>query len=261
MGIFGGSVGLRDPTQKLSLHQLLYIFGINGVGGLVISGGINFAIAYGMYLNASEPIWLFQLPTTLLGDAGVTTILQSIITWFITLLLVKGDLRSGGVAPIGFVKEPTNRLVRWLMFLPADDNSNQQERPSPTTRVDSSQQQGRASVFLSLLAFVRDQALRGFLFSIPFFAIMIGPTVGILLSHGIPSGGDWVYPRTWAPQIFKLLYGGILGMFMSPVFVLFWTVRCGWACQRGDSTYGERWIRKDQEEEPELAVVRSDETA
>lgn len=48
MGLFGGGGGPQDPTQKLSPHQLLYIFGVNGMGGLVISGGINFAIAYGV---------------------------------------------------------------------------------------------------------------------------------------------------------------------------------------------------------------------
>ncbi|KAH7025738.1 uncharacterized protein B0I36DRAFT_365409 [Microdochium trichocladiopsis] len=233
MGIFGGG-GPRDPTEKLSVHQLLYIFVINGLGGFIISGGINFAVAYGMYARTTEPIWLFQLPTTLLGDAGVTTILQSIITWLITVLMVNGDLRSGGVAPIGFVKQPKNRLIRWFMFLDPEDSA-------PVTKVETGKEEGCLSVLVSRFSFIRDQALRGFIFSIPFFAVMVGPTVGILISHGTRSGGDFVYPQIWTPQIFKLLYGGILGLFMSPLYVLFWTVRCGWAMQRGETHYGETW--------------------
>jgi len=244
MGIFGSSSGPRDPTQRLSTHQLLYIFVINGLGGLIISGGINFAVAYGMYARTTEPIWLFQLPTTLLGDAGVTTIIQSIITWLITVLMVNGDLRSGGVAPIGFVKVPENRFVRWFMFLNSDNSSI-----SATMSTEGeSRKQGWQSVLVSRISFIRDQALRGFIFSIPFFLVRVGPTVGILISHGTRSGGDWVYPQTWTPQIFKLLYGGILGLFMSPLYVLFWTIRCGWAVQRGDSHYGEKW--RTQESTP-----------
>lgn len=38
----------RVPSSKLTGHQLLYIAGSHGVGAFVLSGGINFAIAYGM---------------------------------------------------------------------------------------------------------------------------------------------------------------------------------------------------------------------
>lgn len=37
----------RTPSGKFTTHQLLYVFGSHGVGAFVISGGINFAIAYG----------------------------------------------------------------------------------------------------------------------------------------------------------------------------------------------------------------------
>lgn len=38
---------MRTPSPKFTAHQLLYIFGSHGVGAFVISGGINFAVAYG----------------------------------------------------------------------------------------------------------------------------------------------------------------------------------------------------------------------
>lgn len=37
----------RTPSPKFTTHQLLYVFGSHGVGAFVISGGINFAVAYG----------------------------------------------------------------------------------------------------------------------------------------------------------------------------------------------------------------------
>lgn len=47
----------RAPSSYLTLHQFLYIAGSHGIGALVISGGINFALAYGS--SASPSIcWL-----------------------------------------------------------------------------------------------------------------------------------------------------------------------------------------------------------
>lgn len=37
----------QSPSSKLTAHQAFYLFGLDGVGAFVISGGINFAIAYG----------------------------------------------------------------------------------------------------------------------------------------------------------------------------------------------------------------------
>lgn len=37
----------RVPSSHLTLHQFLYIAGSHGIGALIISGGINFALAYG----------------------------------------------------------------------------------------------------------------------------------------------------------------------------------------------------------------------
>jgi hypothetical protein len=35
------------PTTAMTGHQLYYVFGLDGVGAMFLSGGINFAIAYG----------------------------------------------------------------------------------------------------------------------------------------------------------------------------------------------------------------------
>ena len=41
-------VDVRAPSQRLTGYQKFYIFGLDGIGAFVLSGGINFAIAYGM---------------------------------------------------------------------------------------------------------------------------------------------------------------------------------------------------------------------
>lgn len=39
----------RVPSSKLTFHQFLYLAGSHGIGAMIISGGINFAVAYGEF--------------------------------------------------------------------------------------------------------------------------------------------------------------------------------------------------------------------
>ena len=39
---------LQRPTEKMTGYQFFYIFVLDGIGAMVLSGGINFAIAYGV---------------------------------------------------------------------------------------------------------------------------------------------------------------------------------------------------------------------
>lgn len=41
-------VGLLAPSTQFTTHQLFYVFGIDGIGAMILSGGINFGIACGM---------------------------------------------------------------------------------------------------------------------------------------------------------------------------------------------------------------------
>lgn len=36
-----------EPTTRFSGRQIFYIFGLDGLGAMALSGGVNFAIAYG----------------------------------------------------------------------------------------------------------------------------------------------------------------------------------------------------------------------
>ncbi|KAK8070190.1 hypothetical protein PG994_006806 [Apiospora phragmitis] len=222
-------VGFQEPSTKLTGYQIFYIFGLDGVGAFILSGGINFAIAYAMYTTQhytpSNMIRLFQLPNTLAGDMAVTIFIQCIITWLVELILVNRDLKSGGVQAIGFLPEPTSRLVRWYMFL---------------DRTEDTHEVGGLKHWASFLA---SQVLRALISTVPCFVLLFGPSIGFLTLVGtpIPWGPvqDWTYATKWAPQVFKLLLGGVLSLLTGPAFAAFWLVRCGWALKKNEARYGQ----------------------
>ncbi|KAK8044119.1 hypothetical protein PG993_004143 [Apiospora rasikravindrae] len=222
--------GFQEPSTKLTGYQIFYLFGLDGVGAFILSGGINFAIAYAMYTTQhytpDNIIRLFQLPNTLAGDMAVTIFIQCIITWLVELILVNRDLKSGGVQAIGFVPEPTNRLVRWYMFL---------DRTEGDTHA--------VGGFRHWLSFLGSQVMRALISVVPCFVLLFGPSIGFLTLVGTPipwgTAQDWVYATKWAPQIFKLLLGGVLSLLTGPAFAAFWLVRCGWALKKNEERYGQ----------------------
>ena len=45
-----------QPSRRFTAHQKFYLFGLDGVGGMAISAGINFAIAYGENFTHCEDV-------------------------------------------------------------------------------------------------------------------------------------------------------------------------------------------------------------
>ncbi|KAF6832992.1 hypothetical protein CMUS01_06713 [Colletotrichum musicola] len=220
-----GTTREKEPTDRFTAHQIFYVFGPHGIGAMVLSGGINFAIAYGMYTTQdtkTHPIRLFQLPNTLAGDAVVTLVIQTLMTWFIELALVGRDLRTGGVRPIGSVREPIRPWLRSLMLLPPLPPS----KPPPRPR--------RRGAYLA------DQLVRaGLIFVVTFFLLWL-PAVGILTAIGERKAGgdwDWYFQRQWAPEIFKGVFGGVLALLTTPIMASFWLVREGWRLKRGGARH------------------------
>jgi hypothetical protein len=168
--------------------------------------------------GADSPIRLFQFPNTLAGDTAVTIFVQFLITWIIESILVNVDLRKGGVQPIGFIPEPRWKLLRWYMFL---------DRQEQTCNVRSVKH---------WLEFLFSQAIRALLLAAVFFPVIFGISVGFLVLVGRREGGDWdwYYSAMWAPEVFKLVQGALLGLLFTPPMVLFWLARCGWALRRNE---------------------------
>ncbi|KAI3333717.1 hypothetical protein F4824DRAFT_512864, partial [Ustulina deusta] len=209
----------RPPSDHFTLHQIFYIFVIDGIFAAVVSGGINFAIAYALYHDRGtkkSPIRLFQFPNTLAGDTAVTIFIQFLTTWVIESILVNHDLKKGGVQPIGFIAEPKWRYLRWFVFL---------DRDRQTYEVRS---------IKHWLWFLFSQIIRSLILAAVFFPFIFGASVGFLTLFGRHEQGDWYYSAKWAPEIFKLVQGAVLGLLFTPLIVIFWLARCGWALQSQD---------------------------
>lgn len=41
--------GRLKPSLQFTGHQLFYVFGLDGIGAMALSGGVNFALAYGEF--------------------------------------------------------------------------------------------------------------------------------------------------------------------------------------------------------------------
>jgi hypothetical protein len=64
------------------------------------------------------------------------------------------------------------------------------------------------------------------------YVVMIGPTIGICVAAGTRYGGDWVFLGRWDGVVFKTVYGGVLGLVMSPALAWMWMLRAGWIVNR-----------------------------
>ena len=170
-----------------------------------------------MYNSQATPIRLWQLPNTLAGDAAVTVLVQNGITWLIERVLVARDLARGGVAPVGFLPPPTGRAARWFLLLNDRDEENENDKEKHWA--------GRLAALAARAAIV----------AVATFCLLWPPAVGILTAvGGTRTGGDWMFSNTWTPQIFKLVFGGVLALLTTPLFALFWLVRAGWALRDDD---------------------------
>ncbi|QGI68117.1 hypothetical protein CEK27_012088 [Fusarium fujikuroi] len=216
--------GRLKPSLQFTGHQLFYVFGLDGIGAMALSGGVNFALAY-----------------------AVTIIVQCILTWFVEMGLVSYDLSKRSVQPIGFVAEPSHQWLRWLFFLPPASDPSDSE-------VEEKEPQRKPTVPPVLTATVQG-ALRGFILAVVGFFILWPLSVGVLTTVGERDGGDWRYKDRWAPQAFKAILGGVLGLLTTPLMALFWLIKAGW--EGNDERAEARDSRRSQYAEAERMNARS----
>ncbi|KAF4972488.1 hypothetical protein FSARC_960 [Fusarium sarcochroum] len=243
--------GRLKPSLQFTGHQLFYVFGLDGFGAMILSGGVNFALAYVMYTTqdtTKNPIRLFQLPNTLSGDAAVTIIIQYILTWFVEMGLVSYDLGKRSVQPVGFIPQPTHRWLRWLFFLPPPSDPSDSE-------VESEKEPPKQSKIASFVTTVVQGALRGFMLAVVGFFLLWPLSVGLLTVVGEKDGGDWRYQDRWVPQAFKAILGGVLGLLTTPLMALFWLIKAGW--EGNDERSDARESRRSQYAEIERSSARA----
>ncbi|KAK3984586.1 hypothetical protein QBC44DRAFT_345906 [Cladorrhinum sp. PSN332] len=199
------------PTNYFTPHQIVYLFVVSSFLPLIVSGVINFGIAYGLYRNyQNAKITLWAFPSTLAGDAAVTVVLTCITTWFIEYFLVRRDIATGGVAPFGWIDEPESKCLRWFLFLSKDE--------------DEGEEGGLGEDWGEWLI---GQVMRVGVLTMGCMMVFWPATVGILIAVGKREGNDWVYEQRWTPELFKLVLGGAMGAIVTPVMASVWLVRGG----------------------------------
>lgn len=210
---------LRFDKRRTSIWQLLYIFVGHGIGSFIISGGIEFAIAYGMYHSPDHPVRLFRLPNTLAGDTAVTIFVQLVVTFWIETILVYIDLKNRIIRGLHIFRPPQNRWVR--LYFDLD--------PEPVVVSDERTRGGRLwQAVCENFFFLLSGAVRALLLSIPVFFIFWPSAVGIATSFGEHRGGDYYYNHFPAPQLYKLVFGGTLGLVITPIFCSIRLQRHAW---------------------------------
>ncbi|KAK4459265.1 hypothetical protein QBC42DRAFT_10693 [Cladorrhinum samala] len=206
---------IRSKVQKATpapnARQIAYLVLACSFLPLIISAAINFSIAYAMY-RSYDRITLWAFPSCLAGDAAVTIVLTCLVTWFIEYCLVRRDVRTGGVPPLGWIRKPEEdkcgmggRFGRWFLF--ADGLG-----------------EGWGEWLLG-------QLMRIAVLVVGCLVVFWPVTVGVLIAIGKKDGRDWVYEGRWTPELFKLILGGVLGMCLTPLMAGVWLLRAGWGCE------------------------------
>ena len=247
-----GYVSRRPSTLRdwftfgpLNAQQVFYIFIMNGVGAMIISGAANFGVACAMYRSTGDNeirVWPLE-KNTIAGDMGVTVILQQLATYLITSQLTNFDLRHGTKSltrpwppmmhfpstpfPTGSwlgVKMPEDVVARGrplymgngegrsrfqrlvLWFLRATSTGS--ERNAILVRGITLRQRLERFVWTALQGLW--WAVLTFWWYWPIAIAIVAP----IYEHRDMRG-------TWIPEIIKLLFGGIMGLITNPFIALF----------------------------------------
>eukprot|EP00897_Mesotaenium_endlicherianum_P010540 jgi/Mesen1/9514/ME000637S08958 len=181
------------------LSRALYII-TQSVGAALLGAGINFGVATAIYKSTRETITVFEMPTTLAGDAGVTIILQAILTWILHGLLVRLDVEQGRQAAMGGGGGGRAPLESGLLgwWLGRGNFDFVSDGPGRLRRVLATC--GRALLFSAL--------------SLCLFWPL---SVAFLCPEWCRAGAVKRWP---GPEIFKAVLGAALGLALTPVVTL-----------------------------------------
>eukprot|EP01084_Bolivina_argentea_P076286 138244_1 len=181
--------------MALTKGQKIYLVGLQGIGPLILNGGINGAIAYLIYSTTTDPLSLWLMPMPLSGDLFVTTIIQSVLTWILVGVLVRNDIRKNNVSPISNTYVDGCNKCKYVMANMKQYPINFPLQKEQITKIATS----TFSYFM--LTFI--------LFVIPSFIIL---AVIQIINKDIDS------KLTYMDMVIaKIIYGGLMGLVMTPI--------------------------------------------
>ncbi|GAA6044194.1 hypothetical protein JCM8097_006807 [Rhodosporidiobolus ruineniae] len=218
-------LGLPAP---LSWKQILYVVGPQMVGAAVIDGAANFAVACAMYrtIDPNDTILMWPIAhNTIAGDCAVTTFIQGILTFVISSGMVHVDMRHGGIAAFPY-PWPDQRFA---VISGKDPEEAATTRQRLWRTFHSRHGLGRGLHFFSgsHVNDVFDTSLtwrefcvrlfwsvwKGSVLSALYFLVFWPITIAIIA----PIWGGRDMAHTWTPEIIKLIYGALLGLFQTPL--------------------------------------------
>ncbi|KAI0152754.1 hypothetical protein GGR57DRAFT_170546 [Xylariaceae sp. FL1272] len=208
----------RKPAETLTTRLKVKIFVVDSLTSAILAGAINFGIAYGTYHDQPAGVHLFSFPNALAADCSFTLLAQFIVTFLVEVFIVNNDLRRGWVDSIGFLPEPKGKFLRWYFLL---DRENQMPH--------------QVKGWWKWVRFVWSHVLRSIFMFLVFFPPAFGVSVGALTAVGAKTDdGDWNFPNTYTPQIYKLILGVVIGSIGTPLMSLYTIVRVGWVLKAAE---------------------------
>ncbi|GJJ77812.1 hypothetical protein EMPS_10171 [Entomortierella parvispora] len=208
-------------SDSLTPRHVAYLGLMHMLGAMVLDGVINFGLTTLMYKGTKSPVMLWSLPNTLAGDAFMTIVIQTTLTWFLDRLAVAADLKKGLVTPLRMPRD-AHPWIEWFVGL------EQGRRVDYTVGgMGMSQNKSRKEQFIKGFKFHGQRigviivATLIVFWPITILILMVMRSQGIGKDDG-PLGGDFnVWPF---PQIFKGIYGfatGIITPFVSYIALIY----------------------------------------
>ncbi|KAL2266181.1 hypothetical protein VTJ83DRAFT_5533 [Remersonia thermophila] len=182
---------LRAPTSRLSKAQLVYLVVLRALTSMVVSGCLGLLAGYFIYSSprppygpppmGSIPPFIFRRHKSLVLDALLTTFVQCILTFLVQQPIVNHHIAQGRVRSLYVCREPKVRLLRWWFML--DCHTESRGSALFGGCVNWLPGHKRLGLFLASMG-------RGLITVIPAFAVMVGPTIALLVAAGTPLDGD-----------------------------------------------------------------------
>lgn len=224
-------MGENDSRRRSYWFNFVYIFIIQGLGSGIVAGGIEFAIAYGMYWKQPFPVTLWAFPNTLSGDCALSLFIQVGVNWLLMEIFIGYDcFRSRSpLLPRKLLlpDQKSHRLV-WYYFEIEHGVSKDGQR----TIANYLRRQFLRDPGLSKLHNIVNWIFWKFIVSmtaaIALWAVVWPVTMGILAGIGTRVGSHDYQFHGWTPQITKLIFAFVLGLLSSPAAIIVILIRDEW---------------------------------
>lgn len=228
--------------EQKFLFSLFYLFIYQGTGSVIISGGSEFGIAYGMYKSSSHRVTLWAFPNTLSGDCALSLFIQVAITWLVEELLVGYDDYLGHTCDLpDYIinyfyelltvrKGKFSRYLQWYFEINngllqyKDENKFSNNSDINLKKLGLIQYFRRQVIkypneklYFNIIEWLLRKVIRSIIFGALIFIFMWPITMGIMVPLGTKiNGHDYYYDHYPTPQIMKLVYSSVLAIISTP---------------------------------------------